>query len=78
MSGATGVAALILIFLEQAEGDWVAVSDLARLMALDEARVVESLHAIQLDAPSADLTLKVDALNRVVAARMGNGALEPA
>lgn len=78
MTGAVGIEALIHIFLEKAEGDWVAVSDLARLMALADARVVECLHSMQDSAPGIDLTLKLDAQDRVIAARLGNGALEAA
>lgn len=76
MNGAQGIAALIHIFLEEANGEWVAVSDLARLMALDSSRVVEALHDIQEQAPGANLALKLDELDQVIAARMGNGASE--
>lgn len=78
MNGAQGIAAVILIFLEQAEGDWVAVTDLARLLALDEARVAEELQVLKDYAPSADLALRMDAQNKVIAASLGNGALEVA
>lgn len=78
MTGAVGIEALIHIFLEKAAGDWVAVSDLARLMALPDERVVESLHNMQNNAPDIDLTLQLDAHDRVTAARLGNSALEAA
>ena len=78
MTGAVGIEALIHIFLEKAEGDWVAVSDLARLMALADERVVECLRSMQANTPGIDLTLKLDAQDHVIAARLGNGALEAA
>lgn len=78
MTGAVGIEALIHIFLEQADGDWVAVSDLARLIALTDERVVEALHNMQANTPGIDLALQLDAQDRVIAARLGNGALEAA
>lgn len=78
MNGGHGIVALIMIFLEEARGDWVPVASLAKRMALDEARVVQALHDIQHLSPGADLTLQVGAHDQVTAARLGNGALEAA
>ncbi len=78
MSGAAGIAAVILIFLEEAQGEWVAVADLARLLALDTARVADELRAIPAYAPSEALELQEDGAGRVTAARLANNAAEAA